>query len=42
MVAIRAAEASGREPPDLFSDRFLIARPLLEAMRPDPAGPPSC
>ena len=40
MVAIRAAEAKGREPPDLFSDAFLIARPLLEAMRPQPGGPP--
>ena len=40
MVAIRRAEATGEAPPALFSDDFLIARPLLEAMRPDPAGPP--
>ncbi|GIT93084.1 ATPase [Jannaschia pagri] len=40
MIAIRKAEALGGEPPDLFSDDFLITRPLLEAMRPDPAGPP--
>ena len=40
MVAIRRAEATGEATPDLFGDDFLIARPLLEAMRPDPAGPP--
>ncbi|MDG1802057.1 MAG: MoxR family ATPase [Paracoccaceae bacterium] len=40
MVAIRAAEAGGQTPPDLFSDDFLIERPLLDAMRPDPAGAP--
>ncbi len=40
MMAIRRAEATGAAPPDLYSDDFLIARPLLEAMRPDPAGPP--
>ncbi|WGH78101.1 AAA family ATPase [Jannaschia ovalis] len=40
MVAIRRAEVTHEAPPDLFSDQFLIARPLLEAMRPDPAGPP--
>ncbi|MEM7711529.1 MAG: MoxR family ATPase [Pseudomonadota bacterium] len=40
MVAIRRAEATGDAPPDLFSDDFLIARPLLEAMRPQPGGPP--
>ncbi|MEM7642428.1 MAG: MoxR family ATPase [Pseudomonadota bacterium] len=40
MVAIRRAEATGEAPPDLFSDDFLIARPLLEAMRPHPDGPP--
>ncbi len=40
MMAIRRAEATGSEPPDLFSDAFLIARPLLEAMRPQPGGPP--
>ncbi len=45
MVAIRTAEAAGgaeRETlqTELFSSDYLIARPLLEAMRPDPAGPP--
>ncbi len=40
MVAIRAAEASGHEPADLFSDAFLIRRPLLEAMRPQEGGAP--
>jgi MoxR-like ATPase len=40
MVAMRAAEATGTEPPDPFSDRFLIARPLLEAMRPQDGGAP--
>ena len=25
---------------DIFSERFLIRRPLLEALEPDPAGPP--
>ena len=40
MVAIRRAEATATAPPDLFSDDFLIARPLLEAMRPQPGGPP--
>ena len=40
MVAIRAAEASGAAPPDLFGDDFLVARPLLEAMRPQPGGAP--
>ncbi|MEM8824771.1 MAG: MoxR family ATPase [Pseudomonadota bacterium] len=40
MVAIRRAEATGQAPPDLFGDEFLIARPLLEAMRPQPEGPP--
>lgn len=45
MVAIRTAEAAGgadREAlsEELFSDRFLTSRPLLEAMRPQPGGPP--
>ena len=45
MVAIRTAEASGgatREAlkTELFSDDYLIERPLLQAMRPDPAGAP--
>ena len=41
MLEIRAAEAgleSGSD--DIFSDRFLIERPLLQAMRPHPDGPP--
>ena len=45
MIAIRAAEAAGGADPahlrhELFSDEFLISRPLLEAMRPQPGGPP--
>jgi len=45
MIAIRAAEAAGTTDPEhlrheLFSDAFLISRPLLEAMRPQPGGPP--
>ena len=37
---LRNLTGGAEAPPDLFSDQFLIARPLLEAMRPDPAGPP--
>lgn len=43
MVAIRAAEAAGTAgnlKTELFSDEFLIERPLLEAMRPDERGAP--
>ena len=45
MVAIRAAEAEGQADrhaltEELFSERFLIRRPLLEAMEPQPEGPP--
>ena len=44
MIAIRTAEAGGGDTvqlrQDLFSEEFLIARPLLEAMRPQPGGPP--
>jgi MoxR-like ATPase len=45
MVAIRTAEAAGGADratlqTELFSDEFLVARPLLEAMRPDENGPP--
>jgi MoxR-like ATPase len=43
MVAIRAAEAAGTASTlktELFSDEFLIERPLLEAMRPDERGAP--
>ena len=46
MIEIRLAEAGGghdmREAlaRELFSEKFLIARPLLEAMRPQPEGPP--
>jgi len=44
MMEIRLAEASktassGLEA-DIFGERFLIRRPLLEALAPDPAGPP--
>src|SRR6201986_691730 len=46
MIAIRLAEAEGegdraRIEHDVFSDRFLIKRPLLQALEPDPAGPPA-
>src|SRR5215213_7697872 len=45
MMAIRLAEAGGevdreRLELDLFSDRYLIRRPLLQALEADPAGPP--
>ena len=45
MIAIRIAEADGegdreRVSHDVFSERFLIKRPLLQALEPDPAGPP--
>ncbi|MDE4143135.1 MAG: MoxR family ATPase [Pseudophaeobacter sp. bin_em_oilr2.035] len=45
MVAIRTAEAAGGADRaalqmELFSDEFLIERPLLEAMRPDENGAP--
>jgi MoxR-like ATPase len=44
MMEIRLAEAgkgatAGLET-EIFSERFLIRRPLLEALAPDPAGPP--
>ena len=45
MIAIRIGEAEGqtdreRLEHDVFSDRFLIKRPLLQALEPDPAGAP--
>src|SRR5437588_6041392 len=45
MIAIRLAEAEGgadrdRLAQDVFSDRFLIKRPLLQALEPDTAGAP--
>jgi len=45
MIEIRLAEAEGvhdreRLGEDVFSAKFLIERPLLQALRPDPAGPP--
>src|SRR4029077_6445363 len=45
MIGIRVAEAEGahdreRLEHDVFSERFLIKRPLLQALEPDPAGPP--
>jgi MoxR-like ATPase len=44
MIEIRIAEAEGidrdRLHSDIFSDRFLVRRPLLEALSPDPAGAP--
>jgi MoxR-like ATPase len=45
MIAIRAAEAEGKHDRaqiehDVFDQRFLIKRPLLQALEPDTAGPP--
>ncbi|HEX5512893.1 MAG TPA: MoxR family ATPase [Gammaproteobacteria bacterium] len=45
MIEIRLAEAAGQTDReqlghDVFSERFLIRRPLLQALEPDPAGPP--
>ncbi|WP_207462447.1 MoxR family ATPase [Azospirillum sp. SYSU D00513] len=45
MMEIRLAEASGQRDrdalgADLFSERFLIKRPLLQALEPDEAGAP--
>jgi MoxR-like ATPase len=45
MIAIRTAEAAGGADRDalraeLFTEDYLIARPLLQAMRPQPGGPP--
>ena len=45
MIAIRTAEATGgadrgKLQSELFSDEFLIERPLLQAMRPDEHGAP--
>ena len=45
MIAIRLAEASGetdrdRLSHDIFAERYLIKRPLLQALEPDAAGPP--
>jgi MoxR-like ATPase len=45
MLEIRLAEAAGPVARDalattLYSERFLLRRPLLDALSPDPAGPP--
>ncbi len=45
MIQIRMAEAMGNSntdslSQDIFSDRFLIRRPLLQALTPDASGPP--
>ncbi len=45
MIAIRTAEAAGGADRDalkseLFTEEYLIERPLLQAMRPQPGGPP--
>jgi MoxR-like ATPase len=45
MMAIRLAEAEGvvdrsRLEEDIFSERYLVKRPLLQALAPDTAGPP--
>ena len=45
MIAIRMAEATGdtdreRLAHDVFAEQYLIKRPLLQALEPDPAGAP--
>ncbi len=45
MIAIRLAEAAGEHDKgaiaaDVFSERYLLRRPLLDALQHDPAGPP--
>src|SRR5213082_2545878 len=45
MIAIRMAEAAGdtdrdQLSSDIFADRYMIKRPLLQALEPDVAGPP--
>jgi MoxR-like ATPase len=45
MIAIRIAEAEGaadreRLVSDVFSEKFLVKRPLLDALTPDASGPP--
>jgi MoxR-like ATPase len=45
MIEIRLAEAAGQKSPDqlaanIFTDRFLIKRPLLQALESDVNGPP--
>ena len=45
MIEIRLAEAEGAKnrealTQDIFSEKFLIRRPLLQALQPDEAGPP--
>lgn len=45
MIAIRLAEAVGDSDrdtlaSDVFSERYLLRRPLLDALSPDPLGPP--
>ena len=45
MIAIRTAEVTGNADrgalkKELFSEEFLIERPLLRALKPQPAGPP--
>ncbi|HEY9038051.1 MAG TPA: MoxR family ATPase [Roseovarius sp.] len=45
MIALRAAEVGGTADPEtltdhLFTEHFLIERPLLQAMRPQPGGAP--
>jgi MoxR-like ATPase len=45
MIEIRLAEAEGKQDretlgKDIFSERFLIRRPILQSLEPDVAGPP--
>jgi len=46
MIAIRLAEAAGdtdrdQLSSDIFAERYLIKRPLLQALEPDVAGAPA-
>ncbi len=40
LTQIAKGKGAPAETPDLFDPRYLIRRPLLEALSPDPAGPP--
>ena len=40
MIAMRAAGDGNANADEIFTDRYLIKRPLLQAMEPNPKGPP--
>jgi MoxR-like ATPase len=40
MIALRAAGEGGKSEDELFSEKYLIRRPLLQAMMPQEGGPP--